>query len=130
MVYRHCLSSGPGEQQKKVDLAGNPVAQRRLELEVFLQPADVVPNVGTKSGGREEEEGMNEPRAPRRGLYSGRGRLVAAGPRETLGRPAHPWPPSAPRGNPRALGLGTLAGLVGLAYGPSPFHFSTFSLIN
>jgi hypothetical protein len=30
----------------------------------FLQPADTVPNVGTKSGGREEEEGMNESKEP------------------------------------------------------------------
>jgi hypothetical protein len=47
-----------------VDLAGNPAARQRLEQEVFLQPADAFPNVGTMSGGREEEEGMNEPRAP------------------------------------------------------------------
>jgi hypothetical protein len=32
----------------------------------FLQPADTAPNVGAKSGGREEEEGMNEPRSPER----------------------------------------------------------------
>jgi hypothetical protein len=35
-----------------------------VEQEVFLLPADAVLNVGTKSGGRKEEEGMNEPRAP------------------------------------------------------------------
>jgi hypothetical protein len=50
-----------------VDLARNLAARRRLEQEVFLQPADAVPNVGTKSGGR-EEEGTNEPRAPM-GVY-------------------------------------------------------------
>jgi hypothetical protein len=32
----------------------------------FLQPANTAPNVGAKSGGREEEEeGMNDPRSPR-----------------------------------------------------------------
>jgi hypothetical protein len=62
MVYRHCPGSVLAEQWKKVDLAGNPAARRRQEREVFLQPTDTVPNVGTKSGGREEEEGMNEPR--------------------------------------------------------------------
>jgi hypothetical protein len=51
-----------------MDWARNPEARRRLELEVFLQPADAVPNVGTKSGGREEEEGMHKPRTPR-GVY-------------------------------------------------------------
>jgi hypothetical protein len=45
-----------------VDLAGNPVARQRSKQEVFLQPTNAVPNVGTKSGGRDEEEGMNEPR--------------------------------------------------------------------
>jgi hypothetical protein len=104
-VYRRRPGSGLAEQRKKVDLAGNPAARRCPEHEVFLQPADAVPNVGTKSGGREEEEEMNEPRAPRGVLYSGRGGLVAAGPRENLGRPAHPWPPLAPWGNPRAPGL-------------------------
>jgi hypothetical protein len=28
----------------------------------FLQPADIAPNMGAKSGGREEERGMNETR--------------------------------------------------------------------
>jgi hypothetical protein len=37
----------------------------------FLQRTDIVPNVGTKLGGREEEEGMNDPRIPWGGLYSG-----------------------------------------------------------
>jgi hypothetical protein len=31
-----------------------------------FNPLTQFQNVGTKSGGREEEEGMNEPRAPRR----------------------------------------------------------------
>jgi hypothetical protein len=70
MAYRRRLGSGLAEQRKKVDLAGNPAVRRRPEQEVFLLPADVVPNMGTKSGGREEEEGMNEPR-PQGGLYSG-----------------------------------------------------------
>jgi hypothetical protein len=47
-----------------VDLAGNPAERWHPEQEVFLQPTDVVPNVRTKLGGREEEEGMNEPRPP------------------------------------------------------------------
>jgi hypothetical protein len=68
MVYRRCPGSGLAEKRKKVDLAGNSAAQRRLEQEVFLQPADAIPNMGTKSGGREEEEGMNEPTAPREGF--------------------------------------------------------------
>jgi hypothetical protein len=34
----------------------------------FLQPANIVPNVGTKSGGREEDEGMNDPRSPEGGF--------------------------------------------------------------
>jgi hypothetical protein len=68
VAYRRRPGSGLVEQRKKVDLAGNPTARRRPEQEVFLLPTDVVPNVGTKSGGREEEEEMNEPRAPR-GVY-------------------------------------------------------------
>jgi hypothetical protein len=72
-VYRHRPGSGPVEQQKKVDLARNLAARRHPEQEVILQPADAVPNVGTKSGGREEEEGMNEPRAPRGVYIVGRG---------------------------------------------------------
>jgi hypothetical protein len=56
-----------------VDLAGNPTTRRRPKQEVFLLPADAVPNMGTKSGGREEEEGMNEPRAPRGVYIVGRG---------------------------------------------------------
>jgi hypothetical protein len=65
MVYRHRLGSGPAEQWKKVDLAGNPAVRWRPELEVFLQPTGAVPNLGTKSGEREEEDRMNNPRAPR-----------------------------------------------------------------
>jgi hypothetical protein len=68
MVYRCRPGSGPAEQRKKVDLARNLAVRRRPEQEVFLQPADTVINVGTKSGGREVEEGMNEPRAPRGGF--------------------------------------------------------------
>jgi hypothetical protein len=64
MVYRRCPGSSLVEQRKKVDLVGNLAVRQHPELEVFLQPADAVPNVGTKSGGREEEEGMNEPRTP------------------------------------------------------------------
>jgi hypothetical protein len=57
-AYRRRPGSGLAEQRKKVDLAGNPAARQRPEQEVFLLPADAVPNVGTKSGGIEEEEGM------------------------------------------------------------------------
>jgi hypothetical protein len=73
MVYRRRPGSGPAEQQKKVDLARNSVARQRPEHEVFLLPANAVPNLGTKSGQREEEEGMNEPRALRRVYIVGRG---------------------------------------------------------
>jgi hypothetical protein len=38
------------------------------ETRGFLQPADIVPNMGTKSGGREEEEGMNDPRSTQGGF--------------------------------------------------------------
>jgi hypothetical protein len=37
--------------------------------------------MGTKSGGREEEEGMSDPRSPQKGFYIvGRRGLVAGGP--------------------------------------------------
>jgi hypothetical protein len=52
MVYRHRPGSGLAEQRKKVDLARNPAVRQRPEQKVFLQPADAIPNVGTKSGGR------------------------------------------------------------------------------
>jgi hypothetical protein len=81
-VYRCRPGSILVEQQKKVDLAGNPAARRHPEQEVFLQPADTAPNVGAKPGGREEEEGINEPRPPG-GLYSGERGLVAP----ALGKP-------------------------------------------
>jgi hypothetical protein len=55
---------GSGSTEQKVDLARIPAARWCPEQEVFLQPADTVPNVGTKSGGREEEEGMNESKEP------------------------------------------------------------------
>jgi hypothetical protein len=71
-VYRRRPGFGLAEQRKKVDLAGNPAVQQHPEHEVFLQPADAVLNMGTKSGGREEEEEMNEARAPTKGLYSGK----------------------------------------------------------
>jgi hypothetical protein len=54
-VYRHHPGSIPVEQWKKVDLARNLTARWHPEKEVFLQPADTTPNVGVKSGGREEE---------------------------------------------------------------------------
>jgi hypothetical protein len=40
----------------------------RFKIMILTTLADAVPNVGTKSGEREEEEGMNDPRAPR-GVY-------------------------------------------------------------
>jgi hypothetical protein len=52
-----------------VDLDGNPAARWHPEHEVFLPPTNAVPNMGTKSGGREKEEGMNEPRPPGGGVY-------------------------------------------------------------
>jgi hypothetical protein len=61
-VYRRRPGSIPAEQRKKVDLARNPAARRCSEQEVFLKPADTAPNERTKPGGREEEEGMNEPK--------------------------------------------------------------------
>jgi hypothetical protein len=82
MVHRRRPGSIPAEQRKKVDLARNPAARQRLKQELFHQPADTTPNVGGKPGGREEEEGMNEPRPPR-GLYSGERGLVAS----ALGKP-------------------------------------------
>jgi hypothetical protein len=63
-VYRGRPGSVPAEQRKKVDLAGNPTARRCPEQEVFLQPADTTPNMGVKSGGREEERECNEPTPP------------------------------------------------------------------
>jgi hypothetical protein len=110
MAYRRHPGSGPAEQQKKVNLAGNPAAQRCSEQEVFLLPADAVPNVGTKLGGREEDEGMNEPRAPRRVYIVGRGGRW----HHPYGKPlaGHPTLAAAsPRGNPRRLAGRPLAGL-------------------
>jgi hypothetical protein len=72
MAYRRRPGSGPAEQWKKVNLAGNPTSRRHPEQEVFLLPADAVLNVGPESGGREGEEGMNKPRALKGGLYSGK----------------------------------------------------------
>jgi hypothetical protein len=63
-VYRRHLGSIPAEQWKKVDLAGNPATRKHPEQEVFLQPANTTPNVGVKSGGREEEREWNEPTPP------------------------------------------------------------------
>jgi hypothetical protein len=46
---------------------------------VFLQPADTTPNVGVKSGGREEEREWNEPTPP--------WRVYIVGERRVGGRP-------------------------------------------
>jgi hypothetical protein len=69
-VYRRRPGSVPVEQRKKVDLAGNPAVRWCPEQGDFLQPTDTTPNVGVKSGGREEEREWNKPTPPG-GLYSG-----------------------------------------------------------
>jgi hypothetical protein len=64
-----------------------------FDMRGFLQITDTAPNMGAKSGGREEGRGMNEPRGDMGGLYSGiqevaapphapfpRGETLAAGP--------------------------------------------------
>jgi hypothetical protein len=60
-AYRRRPRSVPAKQRKKVDLAGNLAVRWRPEQEVFLQPADAVSNMGTKSGGREGMELANTP---------------------------------------------------------------------
>jgi hypothetical protein len=71
-VYRRHPGSDPAEQRKKVDLDWKSSSATASDTRGFLQPADTAPNVGAKSGGREEDEGMNEPRG-HGGLYIGRG---------------------------------------------------------
>jgi hypothetical protein len=61
--------SGLAEQHKRVDLDWKSSSVTTSSIGGFLQPADT-PNVGAKSGGREEEEGINDPRSPQGGLYS------------------------------------------------------------
>jgi hypothetical protein len=56
-----------------VDLEWKSDSTMASDIGCFLQPTDTAPNVGAKPGGREEEEGMNEPRGPWGPLYSGRG---------------------------------------------------------
>jgi hypothetical protein len=80
MVYRHHLGSVLAEQRKKVDLGRNPAVRRHLEQDVFLQPADTTPNVGVKSGGREEEREWNE-LTPPWGVYIVGERGLVASPR-------------------------------------------------
>jgi hypothetical protein len=72
MVYRHRPGSGPAEQGEKVNLAWKSSSTTTSGRRGFLQPADTTPNVGAKSGGREEWRGMNEPRG-QGGLYIGGG---------------------------------------------------------
>jgi hypothetical protein len=64
MVYRHHLGSSPAEQRKKVDSDWKSSNAMASGMRGFLQLADTAPNMGAKSGGREEDEGMNEPRGP------------------------------------------------------------------
>jgi hypothetical protein len=79
-VYRRRPGSSPAEQRKKVNLDWKSGSATAFGMRGFLQPADTAPNVGAKSGGREEEEGMNDSKEPPRGVYIvGRGGLVAAG---------------------------------------------------
>jgi hypothetical protein len=61
-VYRCHPGSGPTEQRKKVDLDWKFDSATMSDMRGFLQITDTAPNVGAKSGGREEGRGMNEPR--------------------------------------------------------------------
>jgi hypothetical protein len=72
-VYRRRLGSGPAEQQKKVDLDWKPGSTTASGMRGFLQPADTGSNVGAKSGGIEEEEGMNNSKEPLGVYIVGRG---------------------------------------------------------
>jgi hypothetical protein len=66
--------------------------------------------VGTKSGGREEEEGMNDLRSPHSGLYSGERGVGGRRPLgENLGHPgSHLEAAAGPRAALGCLGLGGL----------------------
>jgi hypothetical protein len=64
MVYRHRAGSGPAEHQKKMDLDWKSDTTTTSGTRGLLQLADIAPNVGAKSGRREEGRGMNEPRDP------------------------------------------------------------------
>jgi hypothetical protein len=57
------------EQQKKMDLDWKSGRATASGTRSFLQLVDIAPNVGAKSGRREEEEGINEPRGHGRALY-------------------------------------------------------------
>jgi hypothetical protein len=61
-VYRRRPGFDPAEQRKKVDLDWKSDNATVFDTGGFLQPTDTTTNVGAKSGGREEERGMNEPR--------------------------------------------------------------------
>jgi hypothetical protein len=58
-MYKHHPGSGPAEQWKKVDFDWKFGSATAFGTRGFLQPTDTAPNMGAKSGGREEEEGMN-----------------------------------------------------------------------
>jgi hypothetical protein len=62
-MYKCCPGSDTVEQ-RKVDLDWKSGSATASGTRGFLQHADTSPNVGAKVGGREEEEGMNEPRGP------------------------------------------------------------------
>jgi hypothetical protein len=64
MVYKRRVGFGPAEQQKKVDLDWKSGSETASGTRGFLQPTDTGSNVGAKSGGIEEEEGMNDSKEP------------------------------------------------------------------
>jgi hypothetical protein len=67
-VYRRRPGSGPAKQRKKVDLDWKSGSATATGTGGFLQPTDTTPNMGAKSGGREEEKGMLESRGSMGGL--------------------------------------------------------------
>jgi hypothetical protein len=68
-VYRRRTGSDLAEQRKKVDLDWKSGSAMVSDTRGFLEPADTAPNVGAKSGGREEEEGMSESKEPPGAVY-------------------------------------------------------------
>jgi hypothetical protein len=73
VLNTHYQGSGPAEQQKKVDLDWKSDSAMASGTRGFLPPADTTPNMGAKSGGREEEERMNESKEPYGVYIVGRG---------------------------------------------------------
>jgi alpha-L-arabinofuranosidase len=96
MVYRRRSGSGPVEQRKQMDLDWKSNSATAFGAKGFLQLADTAPNVGAKSGRREEGRGMTEPRDPW-GVYIGGGGVDGHQPlEETLGHHRPHQPPPAP----------------------------------